>query len=85
MGYPYPGGVFVDKAAQKGDPAKYPLPHPKVEGSPYDFSFSGLKTAVINLIHNAAQKGQEVDTDSLWRLLPKDGGGDIDRPPDAGC
>lgn len=48
MGYPYPGGVFVDKAAQKGDPAKYPLPHPKVEGSPYDFSFSGLKTAVIN-------------------------------------
>lgn len=39
MGYPYPGGVFVDKAAQKGDPAKYPLPHPKVEGSPYDFSF----------------------------------------------
>lgn len=42
-GVPLPGGVFVDKAAQKGDPAKYPLPHPKVEGSPYDFSFSGLK------------------------------------------
>ena len=71
MGYPYPGGVFVDKAAQKGDPAKYPLPHPKVEGSPYDFSFSGLKTAVINLIHNAAQKGQEVDTDSLCASFQK--------------
>ena len=71
MGYPYPGGVFVDKAAQKGDPAKYPLPHPKVEGSPYDFSFSGLKTAVINLIHNAAQKGQEVDTDPLCASFQK--------------
>ena len=71
MGYPYPGGVCVDKAAQKGDPAKYPLPHPKVEGSPYDFSFSGLKTAVINLIHNAAQKGQEVDTDSLCASFQK--------------
>lgn len=63
--------MFVDKAAQKGDPAKYPLPHPKVEGSPYDFSFSGLKTAVINLIHNAAQKGQEVDTDSLCASFQK--------------
>lgn len=71
MGYPYPGGVFVDKAAQKGDPAKYPLPHPKVEGSPYDFSFSGLKTAVINLIHNASQKGQQVDTDSLCASFQK--------------
>ncbi len=71
MGYPYPGGVFVDKAAQKGNPDKYPLPHPKVEGSPYDFSFSGLKTAVINLIHNAAQKGQEVDTDSLCASFQK--------------
>ena len=71
MGYPYPGGVFVDKAAQKGKPDKYPLPHPKVEGSPYDFSFSGLKTAVINLIHNAAQKGQEVDTDSLCASFQK--------------
>ena len=61
----------MDKAAQKGDPAKYPLPHPKVEGSPYDFSFSGLKTAVINLIHNASQKGQQVDTDSLCASFQK--------------
>ena len=42
MGYPYPGGVSIDKAAQTGNPKTYPLPHPKVDGSPYDFSFSGL-------------------------------------------
>ena len=71
MGYPYPGGVFVDKAAQKGAPAKFPLPHRNVEGRPYAFSLCGLKTAVINLIHNAAQKGQEVDTDSLCASFQK--------------
>ena len=71
MGYPYPGGVFVDQAAQRGDASKYSLPHPKVEGSPYDFSFSGLKTAVINLIHNANQKGVEVDRDSLCASFQK--------------
>ncbi len=58
MGLPYPGGVFLDKEAEGGDPASFVLPHPTVEGAPFDFSFSGLKTAVINLIHNAEQKGQ---------------------------
>ena len=47
-----------------GDPSKYKLPHPKTV-NPYDFSFSGLKTAVINLIHNAGQKGEEIDVNSL--------------------
>ncbi len=61
MGLPYPGGVKLDKIAEDGDPNKYPLPRPRVEGSEYDFSFSGLKTAVINTIHNAAQKGIEVN------------------------
>ncbi len=65
MGFPYPGGIYIDKAAQKGDPKKYRLPTPRVEGAPYDFSFSGLKTAVINLLHNASQKGEAVDVDSL--------------------
>lgn len=64
MGFPYPGGVFIDKASKLGDPSKYKLPHPKTV-DPYDFSFSGLKTAVINLIHNADQKGEEIDVNSL--------------------
>ncbi len=64
MGFPYPGGVHIDNAAKLGDRKKYTLPHPKT-ANPYDFSFSGLKTAVINLIHNASQKGEEVDVNSL--------------------
>ncbi len=64
MGFPYPGGVFIDKASKLGDPSKYKLPKPKTQ-NPYDFSFSGLKTAVINLIHNADQKGEEIDVNSL--------------------
>lgn len=65
MGFPYPGGIYIDRAAQLGDPDFYKLPKPKVENAPYDFSFSGLKTAVINLLHNAEQKGIEVDKNSL--------------------
>lgn len=65
MGFPYPGGVYLDRAAQAGNPAAYRLPLPRVEGSPYDFSFSGLKTAVINLLHNAAQKGETIHTNDL--------------------
>lgn len=60
MGLPYPGGVFLDKEAELGNPDAFSLPHPSVDGAPFDFSFSGLKTAVINLIHNAAQKGDEL-------------------------
>lgn len=65
MGLGYPGGAYIDRAAKDGDAGKYPLPRPKVDGSPYDFSFSGLKTAVINLLHNAQQKGTPVDIPSL--------------------
>lgn len=61
MGLPYPGGVTLDKIATVADSKKYPLPHPKSGGGEYDFSFSGLKTAVINLIHNSKQKGDEID------------------------
>lgn len=57
MGYPYPGGVSIDRAAQKGDPYAFKFPHPTV-GDSLDFSFSGLKTAVINTIHNLRQKGE---------------------------
>ena len=60
MGIPYPGGVELDKIAESGDDTAFPMPRPKVDGSPYDFSFSGLKTAVINLIHNKSQKGEAI-------------------------
>lgn len=60
MGMPYPGGIALDKVAEDGDPFAFKLPRPTVSGSQYDFSFSGLKTAVINLIHNSAQKGIEL-------------------------
>lgn len=65
LGFPYPGGVHVDRAAQSGDPDKYLLPDPKVTGSEFDMSFSGLKTAVINIAHNAEQKGITIDKSSL--------------------
>lgn len=62
LGLPYPGGVALDKlSAGVPAPGDYQFPDPKVEGSPLDFSFSGLKTAAINRIHNAAQKGEEID------------------------
>lgn len=61
MGMPYPGGIALDRVAQDGNPFAFKLPRPTVSGSPYDFSFSGLKTAVINLIHNSAQKGIELN------------------------
>ena len=64
MGFPYPGGVHVDKAAKLGNCKRYKLPVPKTE-NPYDFSFSGLKTAVINLVHNAEQKGETIDVNDL--------------------
>ncbi len=65
MGMPYPGGVHLDKIAEAGDETAFSLPHPKVSGSPYDFSFSGLKTAVINLLHNAKQKGETISVEDL--------------------
>ncbi len=61
LGLPYPGGVNLDKIAKTGDNTKYKFPKPRVEGSPLDFSFSGLKTSVINLVHNATQKGEEIN------------------------
>ena len=65
MGMPYPGGVALDRLAEEGDDRAYALPRPHVEGSRYDFSFSGLKTAVLNRLHNAAQKGEEINKADL--------------------
>ena len=65
MGIPYPGGIMLDKIADDGDDSAFALPHPKVDDAPYDFSFSGLKTAVINIIHNLEQKGEVVPVDNV--------------------
>ena len=65
LGMPYPGGAALDKAAQQGDETKYTLPLPKPGVNPYDMSFSGLKTATLNLIHHAEQIGEELDINSL--------------------
>ena len=61
LGLPYPGGVNLDKVSKNGDNKEYAFPRPRVDGSPLDFSFSGLKTSVINLVHNAQQKGEELN------------------------
>ena len=61
MGMPYPGGIALDQVAEDGNPHAFKLPRPIVHDAPYDFSFSGLKTAVLNLLHNAAQKGEELN------------------------
>lgn len=71
MGLPYPGGVHLDELASGGDNTMYKLPKPHVEGNELDFSFSGLKTAVINLIHNAEQKGNKLDFSSLAACVRK--------------
>ena len=65
LGMPYPGGAALDKAAQQGDDTKYDLPRSKPGANPFDMSFSGLKTASLNLIHHAEQVGEELDINSL--------------------
>ncbi len=64
LGLSYPGGVNLDKIATVADTKKYPLPYPHTENQ-FDFSFSGLKTAVVNLVHNKQQRGEEIDTPVL--------------------
>lgn len=65
LGMPYPGGAALDKMARQGNPEKYALPRSKPGENPYNMSFSGLKTAALNLIHHAEQVGEELDVPSL--------------------
>ena len=67
LGLPYPGGKPMDQLAQQSQGGKYDLPRAQVSGSDLDMSFSGLKTAVVNLVHNAQQKGEELDKAALAR------------------
>ncbi len=60
IGMPYPGGAALDKLAYEGDPKAFRLPSPAVRDDSLDFSFSGLKTAALNLINAAAQKGEPI-------------------------
>ena len=61
LGMPYPGGKPMDELAQQSAGGVYDLPRASIEGHPLDMSFSGLKTAVVNLAHNAEQKGEPLD------------------------
>ena len=70
LGLDYPGGVHLDKVATTADPVKYPLPTPHTEGI-YDFSFSGLKTAALNLMHNTRQKNEEIDIPVMAATIRK--------------
>lgn len=71
LGFPYPGGKYIDDAAKKGNKNAYRFPHPKLSGNEYDFSFSGIKTAVINLVHNSSQKGEEVNKEDVAASFQK--------------
>ena len=65
LGLPYPGGKPMDDLARGGNDRAYVLPLAHVEGHPLDLSFSGLKTAVVNLAHNAQQKDEPLDLPGL--------------------
>lgn len=71
LGLPYPGGVHLDKIAENGNNTAYKLPKPRVEGNPLDFSFSGLKTAVLNIINNSRQKGIQINTADMCASIRK--------------
>lgn len=65
IGLPYPGGAALDRLAYEGNKKAYKLPSPALAGDTLDFSFSGLKTAALNLLNTAAQKGEEIDRADL--------------------
>ena len=67
LGLPYPGGGPMDRLAQQSQGGVYTLPHSHVDGAPLDMSFSGLKTAVVNLAHHAEQVGEPLDAPALAR------------------
>ena len=67
----YPGGVSIDRISPEGDENAFEFPHPKFADSIYDYSFSGLKTKVINYVHNAEQKGESVNVPDLAASFQK--------------
>ena len=71
LGLPYPGGKPIDELSQGGNDTAYTFPVAHVSGSPYDFSFSGLKTAVINIAHHAEQTGETINKSDLAASFTK--------------
>lgn len=71
MGLEYPGGISIDKLSPSGDENAFSFPHPRINDAPYDYSFSGLKTAVINIMHNASQKGEDINVADLSASFQK--------------
>ena len=71
MGLSYPGGAAIDSLSKEGNPNGYKLPSPHVEGAKLDMSFSGIKTAVVNLLHNAQQKNEEINKADLAASFQK--------------
>ena len=65
LGLPYPGGKPMEALAEGGDDTRYPLPRAHIAENDLDMSFSGLKTAAVNLVHNAQQKGEALDRPGL--------------------
>lgn len=65
IGLGYPGGPKIDKLAKEGNPKAIDFPRVMLEKGSYDFSFSGLKTAVLNYAHNLEQKGEEINKADL--------------------
>ena len=86
IGLPYPGGAALDKLAYEGDPTAFKLPSPALAGNELAFSFSGLKTAALNLINSASQRGEQLDradlaasyTDTIVRAIVKKTGEALD-------
>ena len=62
IGLGYPGGPKIDKVAKEGDPEAIAFPRAHIEGDEYDFSFSGLKSAVLNYLNSCEMKGEEINT-----------------------
>ncbi len=71
LGLEYPGGAKMDAAAKSGNKNAYTFPEAKVKDSPLDFSFSGLKTAAVNLIHNSQQKNEELSVPDVCASFTK--------------
>ena len=71
IGLGYPGGPKIDEASKRGNPDAIPFPRAKVDGSEYDFSFSGLKSAVLNFLNHAEMKGEDVNRDDLAASFQK--------------
>lgn len=71
IGLGYPGGPKIDACAKLGDAAAIAFPKAKVDGSEYDFSFSGLKSAVLNYINNAEMKGEAVNRENIAASFQK--------------